>query len=97
MIKATITVNRKILAQNRKKTIEQGILVDNPAISIRTYLGVIYAKEVKGNATLIQDASSARCNGATVWMEAYLENLVIDGVPGSREMFSKDSHGSITE
>jgi hypothetical protein len=88
-MKAQIYINRHIVAQNKKYTKETGVLIDTPAISINTYKGSIYAKKVElpSNAILIQDASSARCSGATIWIEAPFENLIIDGQPADRNMF----------
>ena len=66
-----------------------GLLVDEPAISISTYKGKIYAKEVEFTAgcKLVQDAANARCSGATIWMETEFETLIIDGVKADRSMF----------
>jgi hypothetical protein len=40
--------------------------------------------------TLVQDAAQARCSGATIWIEAELESLVLDGVAANRAMFGKE-------
>jgi len=84
-------VNRHIVAANKKATKQKGALVDERAISINTYLGSVYAKRVEFTAgcTLVQDAAKARCSGATIWIEAELESLVLDGVAANRAMFKK--------
>lgn len=89
-MKAQIYINRHIVAANKKASTVENV-VDAPAISINTYLGVIYCKNIEytKGCTLVQDATSARCSGATIWMEAEFESLVIDGVPASRSMFKK--------
>ena len=65
--------------------------MDERAISINTYLGSVYAKRVEftSGCVLIQDASKAQCSGATIWIEAAFESLVIDGVAANRAMFKK--------
>lgn len=90
-MKAQIYINRHILASNKKNSTPENI-IDAPAISINTYLGVIYCKHIEytKGCTLVQDATSARCSGATIWMEAEFESLVIDGIPASRSMFKKE-------
>lgn len=90
-MKAQIYINRQVVASNKKATKETGHLVDVPAIAVNTYKGSIYAKEVilPAGAKLIQDASHARCSGATIWIESVFEDLVIDGVQAHRAMFSK--------
>ncbi len=90
-MKAQIYVNRHIVAANKKASKLRGVLVDERAISINTHLGVVYAKRIEftGGCTLIQDASKARCSGATIWIEAAFESLVIDGVVADRAMFKK--------
>jgi hypothetical protein len=82
-MKATIIINRHVVAQNKKQSKESGRICDFPAISIRTYRHAIYCKEVEftGKSRLIQDARNARCSGATIWIEAEFESLVIDGKP----------------
>ena len=91
-MKAQIYVNRHVMAANKKAIKETGELVDNPAISVNTYLGSIYAKRIEftTGCTLIQDAEAARCSGATIWMEAPFESLVIDGVKANRSLFQRD-------
>ena len=91
-MKAQIYINRHIVASNKKATKETGILEEEAAISINTYLGVIYAKEIEFTAgcKLIQNAAKARvCSGATIWMEAEFESLIIDGVKANRSMLKK--------
>lgn len=90
-MKAQIYINRHVVAANKKASIECGELVDTPAISINTYKGVLYAKEVEftGGCKLIQDAAHARCSGATIWLEAEFESLVIDGVSADRSLLDK--------
>lgn len=77
------------MTKNKKTSKEIDRLVDNPAISISTHLGKIYAKEVEftQSAKLIQNAADAKCSGATVWLEAEFESLIIDGVSANRSMF----------
>jgi hypothetical protein len=93
-MKAQIYVNRHVMAANKKATKETGQLVDNPAISINTYKGSIYAKEIEFTAgcKLIQDAANARCSGATIWGEAKFETLIIDGAVANRSMFEKSGN-----
>lgn len=89
-MKAQIYINRHIVAANKKATKETGKLSDRPAISVHTYKGSIYAKEVvfSTGCKLIQDAANARCSGATIWMECDdFETLIIDGVEANRSMF----------
>ncbi|MGH2414603.1 MAG: hypothetical protein ACRDEA_13155, partial [Microcystaceae cyanobacterium] len=90
-MKAQIYINRHIAASNKKATALTGELVDNPAVSVNTYKGSIYAKEVEftGWAKLIQDAANARCSGAIIWIEAEFESLIIDGVRANRFMFDQ--------
>lgn len=98
-VKATIIVNRSVVAKNKKTndenkyTIDDEEFVDNPAISVHIYQGVIYCKKVEFlpgsdmtflqyvNPVLIQDARQADCSGATIWMEAVFEYLKIDDIP----------------
>ena len=90
-MKAQIYVNRHITAANKKASKLKGVLVDEQAISINTYLGSVYAKRVEftDSCVLVQDASKARCSGATIWIEAAFESLVIDGETADRAMFKK--------
>ncbi|TXI96425.1 MAG: hypothetical protein E6Q34_01255 [Burkholderiaceae bacterium] len=90
-MKAQIYVNRHIAAANKKASKLRGVLVDERAISINTYLGAVYAKRVEftSGCVLVQDAAQARCSGATIWIEAAFESLVIDGVTANRGMFKK--------
>lgn len=90
-MKAQIYINRHVVAANKKATSEEGITVDSPAISINTYRGVVYAREIEftSGCKLIQDATKARCSGATIWAEAEFESLVIDGVKADRSMFKQ--------
>lgn len=80
-MKVTIVINRHVVAQNKKQSKETGQICDNPAISIRTHRQTIYCKKVEFTAgcQLIQDAQNARCSGATIWIEAEFETLVIEG------------------
>lgn len=90
-MKAQVYINRHIIAANKKMTKELAMLVDDAAISINTSKGVIYCKTIdftKG-CTMKQDTANARCSGATIWMEAEFESLIIDGVPADRSMFTK--------
>lgn len=89
-MKAQIYINRNIVQSNKKATKESGVLVDEAAISIYTYLGSIYAKEVEltAGAKLIQNASSASCSGATIWLQVEdFCTLIIDGRKAERSMF----------
>ena len=89
-MKAQIYINRHVMAANKKATKETGQLTDRPAISVNTYKGTIYAKEVEFSAPcrLIQNAADARCSGATIWLECDdFETLVIDGVKADRSIF----------
>lgn len=88
---AQVYINRHVVAANKKATKTQNQVIDLPAISINTYLGVIYAKEIEFTAKckLIQNAENARCSGATIWIEAEFESLIIDGVKANKSMFSK--------
>lgn len=91
-MKAQIYINRHVMAANKKATRETGEIVDTKAIAVNTYKGSIYAKEVEftQGCRLIQDATNARCSGATVWIEVDdFESLVIDGVSAYRSMFEK--------
>ena len=91
-MKAQIYINRHIVAANKKATKDTGRLTDRPAISIHTYKGSIYAKEVefKQGCKLIQNAADARCSGATIWLECDdFETLLVDGVKAERSMFNK--------
>lgn len=87
-MKAQIYINRHVVNANKKATKEKGVIVDNAAIAIRTYLGSVYAKEVEfpKGGKLIQDASNARCSGATIWIEAEFESLLINGLKADRAM-----------
>jgi hypothetical protein len=90
-MKAQVYVNRHVMAANKKATKDRGLLIDEAAISVNTYLGVIYGKEIDftQGCKLIQNAAQARCSGATIWVEAEFESLIIDGVPANRSMFQK--------
>jgi hypothetical protein len=90
-MKAQVYVNRHIVAANKKATRETGVEVDNPALSISTYRGTLYAKQIEFTAgcKLIQDAANARCSGATIWLECdNFESLIIDGCQADRSMFA---------
>lgn len=90
-MKAQIYVNRHIVAANKKASKLRKVLVDEKAIGINTYLGSVYAKRIEftSGCVLVQDASKARCSGATIWIEAAFESLVIDGVAANRAMFKR--------
>ena len=90
-MKAQIYVNRHKVAANKKATKDTGIVVDEPVISVNTYKGSIYCKEVTlpAGAKLIQNAEDARCCGATIWIETEFESLVIDGVKANRSMYEE--------
>ena len=92
-MKAQIYVNRHKMAANKKATKETGTIVDEPAISVNTYKGSIYCKEVEltDGAKLIQNAEAARCSGATIWLEVEdFESLIIDGQRASCSMYEKE-------
>ena len=90
-MKAQVYINRHVVAANKKATKDHSVPIDEAAISVNTYLGVVYGKEVKftKGCKLVQDATNARCSGATIWMEAEFESLVIDGIKADRLMFDK--------
>ena len=90
-MKAQVYVNRHVMAANKKATKDRGLLIDEAAISVNTYLGVVYGKEIEftKGSKLVQNATNARCSGATIWMEAEFESLVIDGIKADRLMFDK--------
>lgn len=89
-MKATIYINRHVVAANKKATKESGETHDEPAITINTYMGSIRCKRVimEGTTRLIQNAEDARCSGATIWVETEFENLTIDGHKANRAMFN---------
>lgn len=72
MAKAEVFINRHIVAANKKQTKEQGVLVDNAAITVKVRGKTYRTKRVElaSGVTLIQDATNARCSGATIWIEA---------------------------
>jgi hypothetical protein len=78
-MKAKIYINRHIIQANKKASKELGIVIDNPAIVIKTYKETVYAKEVflAPGVKLIQDAANAICSGATIWIETEFENIQI--------------------
>ncbi len=91
-MKAQIVINRHVVAANKKATKERATLVDEAAISVKTYKGTKYCKEVEftNGGKLIQDAANARCNGATIWITVEdVETLIIDGIPATKDMFLK--------
>ncbi|AFY93085.1 hypothetical protein [Chamaesiphon minutus] len=90
-MKAQVYVNRHVMTANKKATKDRGVPIDEAAISVNTYLGVVYGKEIDftQGCKLVQNATNARCSGATIWMEAEFESLVIDGIKADRSMFEK--------
>lgn len=78
-MKARIYINRHIVKENKKLSTENGEIVDNPAIAVKTSRGVKYTKQVKfGDGTkLIQDAENPLCSGATIWIESDTENIEV--------------------
>ena len=72
-MKARVIVNRHIVKQNKKDG------EDRPCISIKTYKGTEYAKEVilKDSWILKQDFENPPCSGATIWLEGEYENITI--------------------
>lgn len=92
-MKAQIYINRHTILANKKASLA-GNFTDEPAIAVRTYLGVIYCKSVEflpsSNPVLIQDAENPICSGATVWIEVErFESLIIDGIQANRTMLPK--------
>jgi len=96
-MKATIVVNRHIVASNKKATKTTGKIVDEPALSVRTSKGVVYAKKIgiDGTATLIQDAANARCSGATIWLDTTFQDLTLDGQKACLSMLPKEKHKAL--
>ena len=90
-MKAQVYVNRHVMTANKKATKDKAYPIDEAAISVNTYLGVVYGKDIEftQGCKLVQDATNARCSGATIWMEAEFESLVIDGMKADRLMFDK--------
>lgn len=78
-MKARIYINRHVVNSNKKRSKEEGLLIDEPAIVVQTYKEKIYCKQVEFKGTLIQDAENAICSGASIWIEAQTEDLIIDG------------------
>ena len=72
-MKEIITINRHNVAHNKKVGFDE-----KPCISIRNYKQTRYARRInlKGGL-LIQDMENARCNGASIWIEADSENVEI--------------------
>lgn len=97
-IKATIVVNRHVVARNKKASKHTGTVIDDPALSVRTSRGVVYGKtiDIKGSSRLVQDAANARCSGATIWLETTFQDLTIDGKKACLSMlpqkFNKEVH-----
>ena len=92
-MRAQIYINRHTILANKKASLA-GEFTDDPAIAVRTYLGVIYCKSVEfppsSNPVLIQDAKNPICSGATVWIEVErFESLIIDGIQANRTMLPK--------
>ena len=98
-MKAQVYINRHVMTANKKASKERACLVDEAAISVNTYLGVVYGKEIEftQGCKLVQDATNARCSGATIWMEAEFESLVIDGIKADRLMFDKTNRLFLNE
>lgn len=98
-MKAQVYVNRHVMTANKKATKDRGVPIDEAAISVNTYLGVVYGKEIDftQGCKLVQDATNARCSGATIWMEAEFESLVIDGIKADRLMFDKTNRLFLNE
>lgn len=88
-MQAWIYINRHIILANKKASLANGYIIDNAAIRVKTYLGSVYAKQVEftQGCVLIQNATNPRCSGATIWIEAEFESLIIDGVKASKTMF----------
>lgn len=71
-MKATIYINRHVVAANKKHG------ENNPAISINTYKSVEYAHKIAlSNAVLIQDMDAPRCSGANIWIECDRSDIQI--------------------
>lgn len=98
-MKAQVYINRHVMTANKKATKDKACLVDEAAISVNTYLGVVYGKKIEftQGCKLVQDATNARCSGATIWMEAEFESLVIDGIKADRVMFDKTNRLFLNE
>lgn len=72
-MKEIITINRHNVAHNKKVGFDE-----KPCISIKNYRRTRYARQIKlKGGTLIQDMEKARCNGATIWIEAQTEDVEI--------------------
>jgi len=84
---AEIYIDNRIVASNKKATKETGIVVDLPAIAIRTYLGVVYAKKIRftDGCNMVQDTKAPRKKGVHMWCTARYESLIIDGVQSDRD------------
>lgn len=91
-MKAKIVVNRHIADANRRHG------RDDPCISVKTYKQTIYCKKVESTGTikLIQDIQHPLACGATIWMEANFESLILDGKP-AREFLSEKPQKAIAE
>lgn len=76
---ARVYINRHKIQANKKASKNSNSIIDDPAIAIKTYKGVEYAKEVefKGKVRLVQDAENAICSGATIWLETDYDNITI--------------------
>jgi hypothetical protein len=98
-MKAQVYINRHVMAANKKASKDRGLPIDEAAISVNTYLGVVYGKEIEftQGCKLVQDAARSRCSGATIWMEAEFESLVIDGIKADRLMFDKTNRLFLNE
>ena len=89
-IKATVFINRHIVTANKAATKDLGAIVDRPAITIKTTDGSILVKDVHLlDCRLIQDALSARCSGATIWIETTLDRILLENKPLTRERFKE--------
>lgn len=70
-MKARVVINRHRVKQNKKNK------TNIPCISIRTYKGVQYVRELKlpGGWILKQDFENPLCSGATIWLEGPYETI----------------------
>ena len=46
-MKAQVYINRHVMTANKKATKDRGVPIDEAAISVNTYLGVVYGKEIE--------------------------------------------------
>ncbi len=90
-MKAEIYIVREVINKNKKLAASNPNFIEEPGIVIKTYLGKIRCKKLTflKDATLIQSIKDAKCSGATVFITANFEDLIIDEVPATKKMFNK--------